>query len=126
MAKSGADIALNYIGDAQEATAVRDAILQNCVRCEIYECDVSDFDASKKMVKNVLNDFPRVDILVNNAGIARDNPILRMSEKDYDEVMDINLKGPFNVIKHLYPAYMKNRSGTIINAPPLFALIKVK
>lgn len=115
MAQSGANIALNYIGDPKDAEAVRELVLKENVRCEIYECDISDFNASKKMVEDVLKDFTQVDILVNNAGIARDNPILRITEKDYDDVMNVNLKGSFNMIKHLYPAFMKIRSGTIIN-----------
>ena len=115
MAHNGANIALNYIGKPDEAEAVRRLILEENVSCAIYECDVSDYNASKKMVDDVLKDFSQVDILVNNAGIARDNPILGITEKDYDDVMDINLKGSFNTIKHLYPAFMKMRSGTIIN-----------
>jgi len=115
MAQNGANIALNYIGNPDEAEAVRKLVLEENVSCAIYECDISDYSASKKMIDNVLNDFLQVDILVNNAGIARDNPILRIKEKDYDDVMDINLKGSFNMIKHLYPSFMKNRSGTIIN-----------
>ncbi|MCL2571250.1 MAG: 3-oxoacyl-ACP reductase FabG [Defluviitaleaceae bacterium] len=115
MAQSGANIALNYIGNPNEAEALRQIILEENVSCAIYECDVSDYNASKKMIDDVLNDFSNVDILVNNAGIARDNPILRIKEKDYNDVMDINLKGSFNIIKHLYPSFMKRRSGTIIN-----------
>jgi len=117
MAKNGANIALNYYGEADknDADAVCQIIQQQNVRCEIYACDVADFNATKSLAATVLNDFAQVDILVNNAGIARDNPILRITEKDYDDVMDINLKGSFNMIKHLYPAYMKQRSGTIIN-----------
>jgi len=115
MACNGANIALNYIGEPSEAEAVRKLILDKNVKCVLYECDISDFNASKKMIDDVLNDFSPVDILVNNAGIARDNPIVRMKEKDYDDVMDVNLKGAFNMIKHLYPAFMKMRSGTIIN-----------
>ncbi|MCL2421316.1 MAG: 3-oxoacyl-ACP reductase FabG [Defluviitaleaceae bacterium] len=115
MAQHGANIALNYFGQHEEAEAVRKLILEKGARCEVYECDVSDFNATKKMVSDVLKDFSCVDILVNNAGVARDNPILGISEKDYDDVMDVNLKGSFNMIKHLYPAFMKNRTGTIIN-----------
>jgi len=115
MARNGADIAINYIGDTEVAEAVRTLVLKENVRCEIYNCDISKFDESKKMVEDVLKDFSRVDILVNNAGIAKDNPILRVTEADYDEVMDVNLKGSFNMIKHLYSSFMKNRSGTIIN-----------
>jgi 3-oxoacyl-[acyl-carrier protein] reductase len=115
MAANGANIALNYYGDAKEAKNVQQLIKEKNVRCEIYECDVSSFTASKKMIADVMKDFLQVDILVNNAGIARSSPILRITEKDYDEVMDVNMKGSFNVIKHLYPAFMKNRSGSIIN-----------
>jgi len=115
MAQNGANIALNYIGDSNEAETVRKLVIEKNVKCAIYECDVSNFNASKQMVDDVLADFLRVDILVNNAGIAHDSPILGVSEKDYDNVMDINLKGSFNMIKHLYPNFMKQRSGTIIN-----------
>lgn len=115
MAANGADIALNYLGDLNETEELRTLILKNGVRCEIYNCDVSDFSESKKMTDNVIKDFSRVDILVNNAGIARDNAIMRMSEKDFDDVINVNLKGAFNMIKHLYLNFSKNRSGTIIN-----------
>jgi len=115
MAQNGANIALNYIGKSDEAEDIRQLILKENVQCAIYKCDVSDFNATKTMVANVLKDFSQIDILVNNAGIARDNPILGISEKDYDDVININLKGSFNMIKHLYPAFMKMRLGTIIN-----------
>lgn len=115
MAHNGANIALNYVGKQDEAEGVRELILKENVRCEIYECDVSDFIKAKEMTDKALKDFARVDILVNNAGIARDNAISRMSEQDFDDVMSINLKGAFNVIKHLYPNFTKNRAGTIIN-----------
>ena len=115
MARNGADIALNYIGDAAEARAVQAQVLEENVRCELYECDISSHAESKKMTDQVLKDFTRIDILVNNAGIARDNPVFRISEKDYDDVMDVNLKGAFNMTKHVYPSFMKHRCGTIIN-----------
>jgi len=122
MAQNGANIALNHFGESEEAEAVRELILSENVRCELYPCDVADFHASKQMVDDVQRDFSRVDILVNNAGIARDNPILKVSERDYDDVMDVNLKGSFNMIKHLYPAFMKNRAGTIINIASICGL----
>ena len=115
MAQSGANIALNYIGESDEAETVRKLIIEKNVKCSIYECDISDFSASKKMVDNVLTDFSQVDILVNNAGIAHNSPILGVAEKDYDAVMAINLKGSFSMIKHLYSHFMNRRSGTIIN-----------
>lgn len=115
MAQNGADIALIHFGGADEAEEVRSLILKESVRCELYECDVSDFNASNAMTDAVLKDFSRVDILVNNAGISRDNSILRMSEQDFDDVIAVNLKGAFNMIKHLYHSFMRNRTGTIIN-----------
>lgn len=119
MAKHGAHIALNYYGETEaknEALALQNDIKNDFkTTCKIYPCDISDFTASKEMVAEVLKDFPSIDILVNNAGIASSNPILRVTEKDYDQVLDINLKGSFNMIKHLYPQFMKNRRGTIIN-----------
>lgn len=122
MARSGAGIALNYIGEPDEAEQLRALILQQNVRCELYEGDVSGFEESRKMTAAVLNDFSRVDILVNNAGIARDNSVLRMTEKDFDDVININLKGSFNMIKHLYPQFAKNRAGTIINIASICGL----
>ncbi|MCL2223982.1 MAG: 3-oxoacyl-[acyl-carrier-protein] reductase [Defluviitaleaceae bacterium] len=115
MAKAGANIALNYYKDRECAEEVCELVKAEGVECKIYECDVADFTKTKELTDTILADFSQVDILVNNAGIARDNPILRITEKDYDDVMDINLKGSFNMIKHLYPAFMKQRSGTIIN-----------
>ena len=118
MARCGADIALNDIGGigvAEAAEEVRALIVKEGVRCEIYACDVSDFAASKEMAAAVIADFERVDILVNNAGIARDMSVLRMSEQDFDDVMNVNLKGAFHMIKHLYPHFAKNRAGSIIN-----------
>lgn len=115
MARNGANIALNYFGKHDDTEEVRELVLKESVRCETYECDVSDFTKSKEMIDAVIKDFACIDILVNNAGIARDNAISRMSEQDFDDVMSINLKGSFNVIKHLYPNFTKNRAGTIIN-----------
>lgn len=122
LAHNGADIALNYVGDTEEAKSLRALILKENVRCEIYECDIADFSASKKMVDCVLKDFSRVDVLVNNAGIARDMPVIKMTEKDFDDVMNVNLKGAFNMIKHLCPQFMKNRTGTIINIASICGL----
>lgn len=115
MAQNGANIALNYFGAPEEAEAVRELVLKENVRCEIYACDISKYSKSKEMIADVLRNFSQIDILVNNAGIARDNHILRTSEKDFDDVINVNLKGAFNMIKHLYYAFMKQRSGTIIN-----------
>jgi len=115
MARSGASIALNHYGTPAAAEEVCGLILAEGVRCKVYDCDVADYAATQQMADQAIIDFGQVDVLVNNAGIAKDNLALRMSEADYDEVMDINLKGTFNLTKHLYRHFMKRRSGSIIN-----------
>ena len=82
---------------------------------EAIQCDVSDFAACEAFAKTVLETYKRVDILVNNAGITRDNLIMRMSEADYDQVLDTNLKGAFHMIRHFSRSFLKQRSGKIIN-----------
>ena len=76
---------------------------------------MSDFTASEMFVKEVLDKYKKVDILVNNAGVTRDNLIMRMTEADYDAVLDTNLKGAFNMIRHLSRCFIKQRNGKIIN-----------
>ena len=115
MAQSGANIALNHYATPEAAEEVRALVEAEGVRCVVYECDVADYSASEEMVTRAIEDFGRIDALVNNAGIVRDNLMLRMSEEDFDEVIAVNLKGPFNLTKHLYRHFMKNRSGSIIN-----------
>ena len=115
MAQNGADIAVNYANSSMAAEELKEELLKLKVKCEIYQCDVSDFSESKKMAERVLKDFGHVDILVNNAGITCDNLVIAMDEDGFDRVIEVNLKGAFNMIKHLYPHFMRNRSGTIIN-----------
>lgn len=79
------------------------------------QCNVSDFAASEAFVKQVLDKYKKVDILVNNAGVTRDNLIMRMTEEDYDTVLDTNLKGAFHMIRHLSRSFIKQRGGKIIN-----------
>ncbi|MCL2820325.1 MAG: 3-oxoacyl-[acyl-carrier-protein] reductase [Oscillospiraceae bacterium] len=115
MAENGASIAIIYIGDANPAQDVKKAIENYGVRAEIYECDVSDFEASKTICEKIIEDFGSVNILVNNAGIIRDNLLLRMSESDFDSVINVNLKGVFNITKHLSRSIMRAEEGRIIN-----------
>lgn len=84
-------------------------------QAEAIGCNVSDYAACEQMVKEVIEKYGKVDILVNNAGITRDNLIMRMSEQDYDDVLNTNLKGAFNTMKHLTRHFLKNKSGKIIN-----------
>ena len=115
LAGSGATVIVNYNGSKERAEAVVSEIKANGGEAEAIQCNVADFEASEAMIKDVLAKYGKVDILVNNAGITRDNLIMRMTEEDYDAVLDTNLKGAFNMIRHLSRAFLKQRSGKIIN-----------
>ncbi len=115
LAGSGATVIVNYNGSKERAAAVVSEIKANGGEAEAMQCNVADFEASENMVKEVITKYGRVDILVNNAGITKDNLIMRMSEEDYDAVLDTNLKGAFNMIRHLSRSFLKQRSGKIIN-----------
>lgn len=85
--------------------------------------DVSDFDAAKEIVDQVIADFGRIDVLVNNAGITRDGLIMRMKEEDFDAVINTNLKGTFNMCRHVTQPMLKQKSGTIINMSSVVGVI---
>lgn len=115
LAANGATVIVNYNGSKERAEEVVKEIEAGGGSAEAVQCNVADFQASEEMVKNILAKYKKVDILVNNAGITKDNLIMRMSEEDYDAVMDTNLKGTFNMIRHLSRSFIKQRSGKIIN-----------
>lgn len=115
LAKSGAAVIVNYNGSKESAEAVVAKITQNGGSAEAVQCNVADFASSGEFVKEILAKYKKVDILVNNAGVTKDNLIMRMSEEDYDAVLDTNLKGAFNMIRHLSRSLIKQRSGKIIN-----------
>lgn len=115
LARNGATVIVNYNGSKASADEVVEEITKNGGRAEAIQCNVADFTESEELVKTVLEKYKRVDILVNNAGITRDNLIMRMSEDDYDAVLDTNLKGTFNMMRHLSRSFIKQRSGKIIN-----------
>ena len=122
LAGQGADIAIPYLGDPAEAEQTQKEIETLGVKCAMYVCDVSDFEASKEVVEKVIEEFGGVDILVNNAGIVRDKLILSMKEEDFDMVINVNLKGAFNMIKHTYSHFMKKRRGRIISVSSIVGL----
>jgi 3-oxoacyl-[acyl-carrier protein] reductase len=122
MAARGADVAIIYIGDDAAAETVAAAAREYGVKAKCYMCDVSDYSAVEQTVKTIVADFGSVGILVNNAGITRDKLILQMTESDYDSVLDVNLKGAFNMIKHLCREFIKNKYGRIINISSVVGL----
>lgn len=115
LAANGATVIVNYNGSKESAEAVVVEIVQKGGSAEAIQCNVSDFAASEAFVKQVLDKYKKVDILVNNAGVTRDNLIMRMTEEDYDTVLDTNLKGAFHMIRHLSRSFIKQRGGKIIN-----------
>ncbi len=115
LAAEGATVIINYNGSEKRAQEVKNAIEEKGGSASLYQCNVSDFQACEEMVKNLVKEFGHVDILVNNAGITKDNLIMKMKEEDFDAVININLKGTFNTIRHLSRQMLKQRSGKIIN-----------
>jgi 3-oxoacyl-[acyl-carrier protein] reductase len=123
LAKNGATVIVNYNGSKECADEVVGEITRNGGEAEALQCNVSDFNACAEFTKNVLDKYKKVDILVNNAGVTRDNLIMRMSEEDYDMVLDTNLKGAFNMIRHLSRSFIKQRAGKIINISSVSGVI---
>ncbi|MEH7387039.1 3-oxoacyl-[acyl-carrier-protein] reductase [Bacillus sp. JJ1521] len=115
LAKAGAKVAVNYSGSEQKANEVVDEIKALGQEAFAIQANVSDADSVANMVKEVISTFGSLDILVNNAGITRDNLLMRMKEEEWDDVMNINLKGVFLTTKAVTRQMMKQRSGKIIN-----------
>lgn len=115
LASYGATVIVNYNGSKEKAEEVVAEIKENGGNASVYGCNVSDYAAVETMMKDILSEYGRIDILVNNAGITKDGLLMKMSEEDYDAVLDINLKGTFNCIKHISRQMLKQRGGRIIN-----------
>jgi 3-oxoacyl-[acyl-carrier protein] reductase len=123
LAALGADIAVIYAGNEEKANEVCLAARGMNVRAEAFRCDVSNFEEAKQTVEAVKNTLGPVDILVNNAGVTKDGLIISMKEEAFDLVMDTNLKGAFNMIRHCCPMFLKKRSGKIINITSVSGLM---
>lgn len=115
LAKEGYDIAINYRKENEELANAKKEIENYNVKCLAVQGDVSNFDDTKRLVDEVINEFGAIDVLVNNAGITKDMLILRMQKEDFESVINVNLTGTFNVTKNVVPYMMKKRSGRIIN-----------
>lgn len=115
LASQGATVIVNYNGSEARALEVKNEIIADGGKAEIMQCNVSDYVACEAFIKEVIGKFGRIDILVNNAGITKDGLMMRMSEADFSDVIDVNLKGTFNCIRFSSRQMMKQRSGRIIN-----------
>lgn len=115
MAREGADVAVIYSGQAESAEEVCSEARSYGVKAMSYRCNVADLAMTEEVVKRVCDEFGTIDILVNNAGITRDKLIMQMSEEEFDSVINVNLKGAFNMIKSTFRQFAKRKSGRIIN-----------
>ena len=123
LAQEHTDIAVVDYGEESAAKDTLDAIAAAGAAARYYKCDVSDFAAYKAVVDAVVKDFGKIDILVNNAGVTADKLIMRMSEEDWDRVLSINLKGCFNMVKHVTPYMMRKRYGRIVSISSVVGLM---
>ena len=118
LALNGAFVLINYIdlGNNQEiAQMTKNEIESLGGKCEILPANVASYDETLEMFKTIKNEYGRLDILINNAGITKDGLMLRMKENDFDAVIDVNLKGTWNCMKHATKLMMKQKYGRIIN-----------
>jgi 3-oxoacyl-[acyl-carrier protein] reductase len=111
----GAQVAFTYMSSKEKANELEKSLSTNEQKVIGYQSDASSYEASESFINDVVNNFGKIDIIVNNAGITRDNLLLRMSEQQFDEVIDANLKSVFNLSKHVSRFMLKQKSGSIIN-----------
>lgn len=114
-AENGADIAFLYAGNTAAAEETLKELEELGVKAKAYQCNVSDANAAAEVLKEITKDFGGIQILVNNAGITKDKLVPMMKAADFDAVIDTNLKGTFYMIKGVYPLFLKQKSGKIIN-----------
>ena len=115
LADQGANIVINYRNSDKEAEELKAILEEKGVKVLTVKCDISNFEDSKNLMDKCKEVFGKIDILVNNAGITKDTLIMRMKEEDFDNVIDVNLKGTFNCAKHASAIMLKQRFGKIIN-----------
>lgn len=114
-AKYGANVAFTYSSSAEAAKILEDELTALGVKAKGYQSNAADFNEAQKLVDDVVATFGTVDILINNAGITKDNLLMRISEEDFDHVINVNLKSVFNMTKAVQKIMLKNRAGSIIN-----------
>ncbi len=114
-ARHGAHVAFTYSASVEAAQKLENELTAYGVKAKGYQSNAAHFDAAQQLAENVVHDFGAIDILVNNAGITRDNLLMRISEEDFDTVIEVNLKSVFNMTKAVQRTMLKQRQGSIIN-----------
>tara|TARA_B100001057_G_scaffold244968_1_gene245286 strand:+ start:3612 stop:4358 length:747 start_codon:yes stop_codon:yes gene_type:complete len=115
LAEQGANIAFTYVSSSEKALALENELQAFGVKAKAYKSDASLMKDAEELIKDVLDNFESIDVLVNNAGITKDNLLMRMSEEDFDRVLEVNLKSIFNMTKAVQRTMLKQRSGSIVN-----------
>lgn len=114
-AQHGANVAFTYSSSASAAEALEKELSAMGVKAKAYQSDAANFEQAQQLAEDVLKDFGSIDILINNAGITKDNLLMRISEEDFDKVIEVNLKSVFNMTKAVQRTMLKQRKGSIIN-----------
>lgn len=114
-AKQGANVAFTYSASAEAAKTLESELEQFGIKAKGYQSNAANYDAAQDLVQEVIKEFGSVDVLINNAGITKDNLLLRISEEDFDKVIEVNLKSVFNLTKAVIRPMVKQRKGSIIN-----------
>ena len=114
-ARNGCNVAFTFSSSADAAQSLEKELNKLGVKAKSYQSNAADFGEAKKLVDNVLEEFDSVDILVNNAGITKDNLLMRISEEDFDQVIEVNLKSVFNITKAIQRTFLKQKSGSLIH-----------
>ena len=122
LAKAGNFVVINYNGSEEKARETKAEIEAAGGQADILQCNVADFDACEAFFKAIAEKYGRVDILVNNAGVTKDGLLMKMSEEDFSRVVDTNLKGTFNCIRHVSRMMLRQRSGRIISLSSVVGL----
>ena len=114
-AQHGCDLALTYSSSVEAAKALEEELQPLGVQVKSYQSNAADFEQTQTLVDHVLADFGKIDIVINNAGITKDNLLMRMTEEDFDAVVEINLKSVFNMTKAVQRTFLKQRHGSFIH-----------
>ena len=123
LAQKGYNLVLHYNSNEEAAQAVAQKVLEAGAEARIYKADVSDYAQAGELVRFTLQTFGSIDALINNAGITKDNLLLRMKEEDFDRVLNVNLKGAFNMVSNAAKSMLRQRSGSIINVSSVVGIV---